>query len=87
LFTEAGRAGIEGYINDYVTLFATEVGYELSEVRVPVAIWYGERDVNVRPEESRSTAEQIPGCTLFGCAECGHFTPIAHWAEILDVLL
>lgn len=87
LFVEAGRSGIEGYVNDYVTCFATELGFELSDVRVPVASWYGERDRNGPPENSRSTAAQIPGCKLIACSECGHFTPIAHWSEILERLL
>jgi pimeloyl-ACP methyl ester carboxylesterase len=87
LFIEAGRPGIEGYVTDYVTQFAAPVGFSLSDLRVPVAIWYGERDRNVPPGVSQSNAEQIPVCTLVGCPECGHFTPIAHWPEILQQLL
>jgi pimeloyl-ACP methyl ester carboxylesterase len=87
LFIEAGRPGIEGYINDYVTQFSADVGLNLSDLRVPVVIWYGERDRNAPPEVSRLNAQQIPGCTLVGCPECGHFTPVAHWPEILEQLL
>jgi pimeloyl-ACP methyl ester carboxylesterase len=87
MFAEAGRPGIEGYVDDYVTQFAAEVGFDVSGLQVPVAIWYGERDRNVPPEVSRSTGEQIPGCTVIGCPECGHFTMLAHWPEILERLL
>ena len=87
LFLEAGRSGIEGYVNDYVTQLATQAPFDLSSIAPPVTLWYGERDRNVLPAESSWTAEQIPGSRLIGCADCGHFTPVAHWPEIVDALL
>jgi pimeloyl-ACP methyl ester carboxylesterase len=84
LFVEAARSGIEGYLNDYVTTFASDVGYDLTAIHVPVTVWYGEKDRNAVPAASLATARLIPGCESIGCAECGHFTLVAHWPEMLD---
>jgi pimeloyl-ACP methyl ester carboxylesterase len=84
---DAGRAGLEGYINDYVTNWCIEFDLDLTRLRAPVSFWYGDHDRNVPPEITKASAELIPGSTVIACADCNHYTPVAHWPEILDVVL
>jgi pimeloyl-ACP methyl ester carboxylesterase len=84
LWLEAGRQGIDGYMNDWIAQFVAEVGYEGDDVCIPVVSWFGEKDRMVPPHLSQALAAQIPGSEAIGCSACGHFLPIAHWAEVLQ---
>lgn len=84
---DAGRAGIEGYIDDYVTTWCVDFDLDLTRLRAPVSLWYGNHDRNVPPEITTASAELIPGSTVYACPACNHYTPVAHWPEILDVVL
>jgi pimeloyl-ACP methyl ester carboxylesterase len=64
---EAFRQGSRGPAHDY-TLEARRWDVPLSQIQVPVAIWHGEDDRLVSPQQSRILASAIPGATT-------HFVP------------
>lgn len=86
LFEEAGRGGLDGYVDDYLTTFAFAPGFDVGSVAAPVTSWAGELDGNLPLAESRRTAAALPSCELVVCRACGHFTPVAHWVEMLERL-
>jgi pimeloyl-ACP methyl ester carboxylesterase len=80
---EAAAITIEGYVDDWIAN-CRPWGFELTDVDVPAFSWYGEQDVLVGRHHGELLAAQIPNCESFGCPDCRHFVPIAHWPQILE---
>jgi pimeloyl-ACP methyl ester carboxylesterase len=84
---EAAAVSIEGYVDDWLMECCEPGwGFELVEVGVPVSCWFGERDQVVPPLHAELLAAGLANCRTYGCPDCGHFVPIAHWPEILERL-
>jgi pimeloyl-ACP methyl ester carboxylesterase len=81
---EAGRIGIEGYIDDWIAEVLPQV--DLAAVATPTQIWFGELDPIVPPEHAEILAALLQRSTTNGCPSCRHFVPVAHWPEILNQL-
>jgi pimeloyl-ACP methyl ester carboxylesterase len=79
---EAAAVTIEGYVDDWIA-GVDAWGFDLADVVVPVFSWFGEQDPLVGRHHAELHATHIPRCQSFGCPECRHFVPIAHWPEIL----
>jgi pimeloyl-ACP methyl ester carboxylesterase len=58
-------------------------GFELGDVRVPVAIWQGELDTTHPPAMAFQLAEQIPESELYLVPEVGTFGMVERYEEIL----
>ncbi len=58
-------------------------GFELGDLRVPVAIWVGERDTTHPPAMAIHLAEQIPDSDLHLVPDIGTFGMRDHYEEIL----
>lgn len=52
--------GIDGWIDDSIA-FVRPWGFDVGEIRVPVAIWYGPHDVLVPPAHAEWLLRQVPG--------------------------
>ncbi len=67
-------------------LFATDWGFDLGTIKVPVDIWQGSADLNVPPQHARLLQAAIPGSVLHEIVGEGHFMIIDHIEEISSVL-
>ena len=76
-----GRAGAQDY-----QLFATDWGFRLEDITVPVHIWQGDLDHNVPPAHGRRQADLIPDARLHEIAGEGHLLFVDHMPEILGEL-
>ena len=82
---EAFRQGPAAFATE-LALAAAPWGFRLEDIRVPVHVWHGERDVSTPPAMGRHLAATIPGCRATFVADEGHFVAYARWAEILAAL-
>lgn len=57
-------------------------GFDLAEVRAPVTLWYGDRDVVCPPAIGKAFAERLPNATL-RVVEGNHQLLFARWRDIL----
>lgn len=80
---EALRHGTRGAAQDGL-LLARPWGFTLDQVRLPVRLWHGERDVVVPPAMGRCLAQSLPNCHATFYPEDGHFSlPYNRGREIL----
>ena len=68
---ETFAAGVWGWVDDDLC-FTQPWGFELSEVRVPVQVWYGETDVLVPAGHGRWLAANVPGAEVKADPAGGH---------------
>jgi pimeloyl-ACP methyl ester carboxylesterase len=64
-------------------LFATDWGFRLDDINVPVNIWHGDQDRNIPISHGRLQAERIPGARFHVCPGQGHMLMIDNAEEIL----
>jgi pimeloyl-ACP methyl ester carboxylesterase len=84
---EALRNGVRGAATDGL-LYGRNWGFALKEIRVPVFLWHGERDIIVPPSMGHYLAGEIPGCQAQFLPEDGHFSlPFTRLREILGKAL
>jgi pimeloyl-ACP methyl ester carboxylesterase len=57
-------------------------GFELADVRAPVAVWWGSRDVVTRPPIAHAYVERLPNAELH-LVDDGHQVLFSRWREIL----
>ncbi len=84
---EGLRNGLQGAAREGF-LFAHPWGFRLGEIRAPVQLWHGEKDVIVPPAMGRYLVQSIPGCRAQFFPDDGHFSlPYTKLREILGTLL
>jgi pimeloyl-ACP methyl ester carboxylesterase len=64
-------------------LFATDWGFRLEDINVPVNIWHGDDDRNVPISHGRLQAARIPGSRLHECPGQGHMLVVDRLEQIL----
>lgn len=88
-WTPAGRPGVPAYRGVSRDALAVGPGWDLdlTAVRAPVHLWYGDRDRAVPLAHGVWLHERLPGSTLVVREGAGHLgTLVPHWAEILATL-
>jgi pimeloyl-ACP methyl ester carboxylesterase len=68
---EQARHGIWGWVDDDLA-FIRAWGFEVSEIVVPVLIWYGTTDVLVPPTHGEWLTANVPGCIVKTDDVAGH---------------
>lgn len=68
---DALRQGMGIFVYE-MGLYGRPLGFDLSQVRVPVRVWHGLRDANVPVDIARYVAAQVPGATLHIEPEAAH---------------
>ncbi|MFP4314833.1 MAG: alpha/beta fold hydrolase [Desulfovibrionales bacterium] len=81
---ESIRQGAQGIATD-LCLYVQEWGFDLQDIRIPVIIWQGRRDVTVPEEMGRQLQRTIPKSSAYFLPEEGHFSvPLARMDRILS---
>jgi pimeloyl-ACP methyl ester carboxylesterase len=68
-------------------LFATDWGFRLEDINVPVNIWHGDDDRNVPISHGRLQAARIPGSRLHECPGQGHMLVVDRLEQILRTVI
>ena len=68
---DALRQGMGIFVHE-MALYGKPLGFELSQVRVPVRVWHGLKDVNVVIDIARYVASSVPGAKLTIEPESAH---------------
>lgn len=81
---EAFKQGSAGLAWE-LRLLARDWGFRVEEIRVPVSLWYGERDRVCPPVIGRDLAARIPGSSL-RVVDDRHQLLFTRWRELLEEL-
>jgi pimeloyl-ACP methyl ester carboxylesterase len=73
MMREAFRNGVWGWVDDDLAL-VTPWGFDLTEIRVPVTVRYGEKDVLVPAAHGAWLAANIPNPRVVISSDSGHLT-------------
>ncbi|MFG2557921.1 alpha/beta fold hydrolase [Streptomyces sp. NPDC048496] len=83
---EAFAQGGDGYARDTV-LAMGHWGIELSDIGVPVDLWYGEKDTGHSPDQGAELASRIPGAVRHLVPDAGGAVLWTHAELVLSTLL
>ena len=81
----ASRTTSLALVQDF-EIFASDWGFDLSSIAVPVHLWQGDVDVNVPASHAVLQHQAIPGSVLHECPGEGHFLVVDHFVEIMTTL-
>jgi len=83
----AWRSSALGVMTD-AEIYATPWGFDLEEVRVPVALWHGTKDRTFAAQLAEDVAKRLPNCEFHLVEGAGHYSlPIRHIHEIVADLM
>ncbi|WP_405687904.1 alpha/beta fold hydrolase [Streptomyces sp. NBC_00057] len=83
---EAFAQGGDGYARDTV-LAMGHWGIELSDIGVPVDLWYGEKDTGHSPDQGAGLTSRIPGAVRHLVPDAGGAVLWTHAEQVLSTLL
>jgi pimeloyl-ACP methyl ester carboxylesterase len=84
---QAWRSSAKGVMTD-AEIYATPWGFELEQVRVPVALWHGTKDRTFAHRLAKAVASRLPNCEFHLVEGAGHYSlPIRYIGEILEDLI
>jgi pimeloyl-ACP methyl ester carboxylesterase len=84
-FFEGLRISAEGWIDD-VLAFCSPWGFDVAEIRVPVYLWHGWRDVFSPVAHTKWLAKRIPGARFSLSPDRAHFGALEVVPEVLSWL-
>lgn len=83
---EAFAQGADGYARDTV-LAMGRWGIGLSDIEVPVDLWYGEKDTGHSPDQGAGLTSRIPGAVRHLVPDAGGAVLWTHAEQVLSTLL
>ncbi|MEU6012603.1 alpha/beta hydrolase [Streptomyces sp. NPDC047515] len=83
---EAFAQGADGYARDTV-LAMGRWGIALSDIDVPVDLWYGEKDTGHSPDQGAGLTSRIPGAVRHLVPDAGGAVLWTHAEQVLSTLL
>lgn len=87
ILTEALVNGVDGSVWD-IRLYVREWDFRLSEIRIPLKLFYGEQDPNIPMAVVQRAMKDLPTAELVTYPHEGHFsTTINHFDEIAKALM
>jgi pimeloyl-ACP methyl ester carboxylesterase len=84
-FHEGCRPGINGILEDAAGTIAPW-SFALDQIRQPILLWHGDRDLNAPPQMGRSLAHALPRARLTEWRGAGHFEFWRRWEAILAII-
>lgn len=76
------RQGTVGVRRD-LELLASDTGFRVEDIHVPVQLWYGDQDAGAPPAMGRWYADHLPHSTLTVVKSASHFVVFSRWSDIL----
>jgi pimeloyl-ACP methyl ester carboxylesterase len=83
---DALRQGMGIFVHE-MGLYGRPLGFDLSQVRVPVRVWHGQQDANVPVDIARYVAAQVPGATLHIDPEAAHLIGFGNPAGLMQQVM
>lgn len=83
---DAMRQGMSIFVYE-MGLYGRPLGFDLSQVRVPVRVWHGQRDANVVVDIARYVAAEVPGATLHIEPEAAHLFAFGDPAGLMQQVM
>jgi pimeloyl-ACP methyl ester carboxylesterase len=84
---EALRPGVEGWVDDAVSIFHDDWGVDLAGILAPVRFWHGDDDRNGPLAAVERLAATIPDARLKVWHGQGHSAPARHMTDVLAELI
>ena len=84
---EALRPGVQGWVDDAISIFGDDWGVELGRVTCPVRFWHSDDDKNGPLAAIHRLLEAIPGASLTVWNGEGHSAPARNMEHILRDLI
>jgi pimeloyl-ACP methyl ester carboxylesterase len=84
---EALRPGVDGWVDDSVSIFADDWGVDLVRVTCPVRFWHSDDDKNGPLSSIERLVAAIPGASLRVWSGEGHSAPARHMDDVLHDLI
>lgn len=84
---EALRPGVQGWVDDSVSIFGDDWGIELDRVTCPVRFWHSDDDRNGPLTAIHRLVDGIPGASLTVWSGEGHSAPARNMEHILRDLI
>ncbi|HEY3506400.1 MAG TPA: hypothetical protein VGN37_26870 [Actinocatenispora sp.] len=83
----AFAAGIDGWIDETLAIFADWTDVDLTAVRTSITWWHGGTDRNTPVSAAQRLVDRLPHATLRTLGAAGHLEPYRREEEILAELL
>lgn len=84
---EALRPGVQGWVDDSVSIFGDDWNIDLGRVICPVRFWHSDDDKNGPLAAIKRLVDAVPGATLTVWSGEGHSAPARNMEQILGDLL
>jgi len=84
---EALRPGVQGWVDDSVSIFGDDWGIELGSVTCRVRFWHSDNDKNGPLSAIQRLVDAIPGASLIVWSGEGHSAPARNMEQILRDLI
>jgi pimeloyl-ACP methyl ester carboxylesterase len=84
---EALRPGVEGWVDDAVSLFGEDWDVDLPAVTCPVRFWHSTNDKNGPLSAIQRIVQRVPGANLHVWHTGGHTAPSRYMGDVLQDLI
>jgi pimeloyl-ACP methyl ester carboxylesterase len=84
---EALRPGVDGWLDDAISLFAEDWDVDLRAITCPVRFWHSANDRNGPLSAIERLAGQVPGASLHVWHTGGHTAPSRYMGDVLRDLI
>ncbi len=84
---EALRPGVEGWVDDAVSLFAEDWDIDLGAISCPVRFWHSANDRNGPLSAIQRVVERVPGASLSVWQTGGHTAPLRYIGDVARDLI
>ncbi len=85
-YAEALRDSADGWIDDALA-FCAPWGFDLADIKVPVLLWHGDKDVFSPVAHARWLADQIPDAIMAIRPNKAHFAALEVMPDVLSWLI
>jgi pimeloyl-ACP methyl ester carboxylesterase len=85
-WSRAATSGLWGWFDDGKAILG-DWGFDLDQVKAPVAVWHGEDDRAVPVAHGRWVADHLPNAIFHPLRGEGHSSFFDHYAKVLDDLM
>jgi hypothetical protein len=84
---EALRPGVDGWVDDSVSIFGDDWGVDLGCTTCPVRFWHSDDDKNGPLSSIERLVAEIPGASLRVWSGEGHTAPVRRMGDIMHDLI